>query len=111
MFDSDLDREFVDGNPDAVRQSHPLFFPRSHNDTSYGFPKCLIKKYKIEVMEEGGEWETAIEVCDNHQRFITHELNREVKAVRLIPLTTYYSESKTEDYGASMAHIFNFEIL
>jgi hypothetical protein len=32
------------------------------------------------------------------------------KAVRLIPISTYHSERKTEDYGSSTAHIFNFEI-
>lgn len=110
VFDSDLDREYVEGNPDAVRYTAPLFFPKSHNNTTYGFPKCLIKHYKIEVMEEGGEWTTAVEVFDNHQRFVHHEINKTLKAVRLIPLSTYMSEAMTEDYGSSTAHLFNFEI-
>jgi hypothetical protein len=61
-------------------------------------------------MENDGEWKTAIEVFDNHQRFVRHELNKTVKAVRLVPLTTYYSETMTETYGSATAHIFNFEI-
>ena len=110
VLDSDLDREYTYGNPDALHTSSTLFFPKSYNNTSFGFPKCLIKHYKIEVMDENGGWVTAIEVFDNHQRFIKHELNVTTKAVRFVPLSTYHSETKTEDYGSSTAHIFNFEL-
>ncbi len=110
VFDSDLDREYTDGNPDALHTSSTLFFPKSYNNTTFGFPKCLVKHYKIEFMDESGVWNTAIEVFDNHQRFVKHELNLTAKAVRLIPISTYHSERKTEDYGSSTAHIFNFEI-
>ena len=110
VFDSDLDREYTYGNPDALHTSTTLFFPKSYNNTTFGFPKCLIKSYKIEVMDDNGNWETAIKICDNHQRFVKHELNVKTKGVRLIPLTTYHSETKTTDYGSSTAHIFNFEL-
>ena len=110
VLDSDLDREYTYGNPDALHTSSTLFFPKSYNNTSFGFPKCLIKHYKIEIMDEKGGWVTAIEVFDNHQRFIKHELNVTTKAVRFVPLSTYHSETKTEDYGSSTAHIFNFEL-
>ncbi|MBQ8309799.1 MAG: hypothetical protein IJX80_02155 [Clostridia bacterium] len=110
VFDSDLDREYTDGNPDALHTSSTLFFPKSYGNTSFGFPKCLIKHYKIEVVDESGNWNTAVEIFNNHQRFVKHELNVVTKAVRLIPLNTYHSERKTEDYGSSTAHIFNFEI-
>ena len=110
VFDSDLDREYTYGNPDALHTSSTLFFPKSYKNTSFGFPKCLVKHYKIEVMGEGGEWQTAVEVFDNHQRFIKHELSVKTKAVRLVPLSTYHSETKTEDYGSSTAHVFNFEL-
>ena len=110
VFDSDLDREYTDGNPDALHTSSTLFFPKSYNNTSFGFPRCLIKHYKIEVTDALGEWKTAVEIFDNHQRFVKHELNVITKAVRLIPLSTYHSERKTEDYGSSTAHIFNFEL-
>lgn len=51
------------------------------------------------------------EVSDNHQRFVRHFLNVDIKAVRFIPISTYHGERKTEDYGSSTAHIFNFEVL
>ena len=110
VFDSDLDREYTDGNPDALHTSSTLFFPKTYNNTTFGFPKCLIKHYKIEILDELKNWKTIIEISDNHQRFIKHELNTVTKAVRLIPISTYHSERKTEDYGSSTAHIFNFEI-
>ena len=109
VFDSDLDREYTDGNPDALHTSTTLFFPKSYDNTSFGFPKCLIKHYRIDVEDASGEWKTAVEVFDNHQRFVRHELNTAAKAVRLVPLSTYHSERKTEDYGSSTAHIFSFE--
>jgi hypothetical protein len=109
VFDSDLDREYTEGNPDGLHTSAVLFFPKKYNDTTFGFPRCLVKSYIVQILDENG-WSTAINVTDNHQRFIKHQLNKTVSAVRLIPLSTYHSETKTEDYGSSTAHIFNFEI-
>ena len=110
VLDSDLDREYTEGNPDGLHTSAVLFFPASYNNTRFGFPKCLIKHYKIELLNENGQWETAVEVTDNHQRFIKHSLGKVTAAVRFVPLSTYHSETKTEDYGSSTAHIFNFEV-
>ena len=73
-----------------------------------------IKKHEVDICVIGGGLSgcfAAIEVFDNHQRFIKHTLNMTVNAVRFIPLSTYHSERKTNDYGSSTAHIFNFEIL
>ena len=70
----------------------------------------MIKHYRIDVLSDNGEWTTAIEVSDNHQRFIKHTLNLDAKAVRLVPISTYHSERKTTDYGSSTAHVFNFEV-
>ena len=110
VFDSDLDREYTDGNPDGLNNSSVLFFPLSHNGTTFGFPRCLIKHYRIEIEDEMGCRRIAVEVSDNHQRFVKHMLNITAKSVHFIPLSTYHSESKTEDYGSSTAHLFNFEV-
>ena len=69
-----------------------------------------VSRYRIDVQDESGAWTTAVEVSDNHQRFVRHALNCTAKAVRLVPLSTYHSERKTEDYGSSTAHIFAFEV-
>ena len=50
------------------------------------------------------------EDTQNHQRFIRQALNVRAKAIRFIPLSTYFSETKSEDYGSSVAHLFNFEV-
>ena len=110
VFDSDLDREYTDGNPDALHTSSTLFYPKSYHNTTFGFPKCLIKHYRIQVMDASGCWNTVIDIPDNHRRFVKHQINMTTKAVRLIPISTYHSQRKTEDYGSSTAHIFNFEV-
>ncbi|MBE6690716.1 MAG: FAD-dependent oxidoreductase [Ruminococcaceae bacterium] len=110
VFDSDLDREYTDGNPDALHTSTTIFYLRSYNNTTFGFPKCLVKRYRIEAKDEHGAWQTVLEVTDNHQRFVKHTLDITTTAVRLIPLSTYHSERKTEDYGSATAHIFSFDL-
>lgn len=110
VLDSDLDREFTDGNPNGLNTSAVLFFPYSHHQTTFGFPRCLIKHYRIEAQGEDGAWTTVFEDRENHQRFIRRALNITAKAVRFIPLSTYFSETKVEDYGSSVAHLFNFEV-
>ena len=110
VLDSDLNRDFVEGNPDGLNTSSVLFFPYSHNQTTFGFPRCLVKRYRVEAQGENGEWKTVFEETDNHQRLIRQPLDVVARAVRLIPLSTYFSETKTEDYGSSVAHIFNFEV-
>lgn len=102
--------EYTDGNPDALHTTSTLFFPKTYNRTTFGFPKCLIKHYRIEFLNGNDEWKSAVEVLDNHRRFVKHTLNVEAKAVRLIPISTYHSERKTNDYGSSTAHLFNFEV-
>lgn len=110
VFDSDLNRECVEGNPDGLHTSSVLFFPLSHNKTTFGFPDSLIKSYRIEALDKAGEWYTVYETGNNHQRFV--RLNTEITtaAIRFIPLTTYRSEKKGEDYGSSTAHIYAFEV-
>ena len=111
VLDSDLNREFTDGNPDGLHTSTVLFFAASHNNTTFGFPKCLIKHFKIEAQDAEGNWSVVYEKDDNHQRFIREKLDITAKAVRFVPLSTYQSELKVEDYGSSVAHLFAFEVV
>ena len=111
VVDSDLNREYVEGNPNGLHTSSVLFFPASHNNTTFGFPTTVLKSFRIEVKNEAGEWVTAYETNDNHQRLIRRKLDVVTTGVRLIPLTTYLSEMKCEDYGSSTAHIFAFEVV
>jgi len=53
---------------------------------------------------------SALVACIPLLTFFIMLLGVKAKAVRLIPLSTYHSETKTEDYGCATAHIFNFEV-
>lgn len=110
IVDSDLDREYTEGNPDALNISTTLFKRLDYNHTSFGFPKCMLKSFKIEVLSDNGEWNTVYETHNNHQRMVRGKINTDTTAVRFIPLGTYYSESLWNDYGSSQAHIFSFEV-
>lgn len=110
IVDSDLNRECTDGNPDGLNTSSVLFYPLSHNGTTFGFPSCLLKSFRIEARTANGSWETVYETNSNHQRMIREKLDVTTDAIRLIPLSTYYSEKKYEDYGSSSVHIFAFEV-
>lgn len=110
VVDSDLDREYVDGNPDALNISTVLFKPLSHNRTTFGFPRCMVKHFKVETQNEQGQWNTVYENRENYQRFIRESLDVTAKAIRFVPLSTYASEMMSDTYGSATAHIFAFEV-
>ena len=111
VVDSDLNREYVEGNPDGLNTSTVLFYPRSHNHTTFGFPSSVLRSFRIEALDAEGQWQTVYQTASNHQRLIRESLDVTTTAVRLIPLSTYFSERKCEDYGSSTAHIFSFDVL
>jgi len=110
VVDSDLDREYVEGNPDLLHISAPLMRPMHHNYSRLGFPKTILKEFRIEALNDAGEWVTVYETADNHQRLIREELSVDTTAVRLIPVHTYYSASMWTTFGSTQAHIFSFEV-
>ena len=110
IVDSDLDREYTDGNPDALNISATLFRRSDYNHTMFGFPKCMLKEFAVEVINEDGEWEEVYYTDSNYQRMITGNINRDTTAVRLMPKNTYFSASLWTTYGSAQAHIFAFDI-
>jgi len=91
--------------------SATLFRRLDYNYTSFGFPKCMLKSFKIEVLDDDGNWQTVYETDRNHQRMIREKLNVDTTAVRLVPLGTYFSEPIWDQlYGSAQAHIFAFEV-
>ncbi len=110
VVDSDLDREFTEGNPDVLNISCTLFRRKDYNHTTFGFPKCMVKDFRIEAQEEDGTWKTVYKMKDNYQRLIRDTLNVETTALRLIPEDTYFSASLWNTYGSAQAHIFAFDI-
>lgn len=111
IVDSDLDREYTEGNPRVLNISAPLFRRMDYNYTSFGFPKCMLKAFRVEALDDNGEWITVYETNNNHQRMIREKLDVDTTAVRLIPLETYLSEELgLATYGSAQAHIFSFEV-
>ncbi|MDR2674628.1 MAG: FAD-dependent oxidoreductase [Opitutaceae bacterium] len=109
VFDSDLNREFTEGNPDGLMTSWVMFHPLSHNKTTFGFPGCMMKSYRVEA-RTGGEWKTVFETDENYQRLVRLNINVTADAVRFIPLATHMSAKKGNDYGSSVAHLYAFEV-
>ena len=110
IVDSDLDREYTEGNPAVLNISATLFRRLDYNYTTFGFPKCMLKAFRVEALDDNGEWKTVYETDNNYQRMIREKLDIDTTAVRLIPLSTYFSESMWNTYGSAQAHIFSFEV-
>ncbi len=110
VFDSDLDREYIDGNPDLMTISMVASRKLSYNNTSFGFPRCMIRHFRIEALDDQNQWVTVYECEDNHQRLIRESLNITTSALRFIPLATYETDRITETYGSGQAHVFSFDI-
>lgn len=110
IADSDLDREQIEGNPDLMYIPMPLFYPLSYNRTTFGFPKCMLKAFRIEALDDNGEWKTVWETDRNYQRLVRAPLDVDTTAIRLVPVGTWGSEALINTYGSAVAHIFNFEV-
>ena len=111
IVDSDLDREYTEGNPRVLNISATLFRRLDYNRTSFGFPKCILKAFRVEALNDAGEWECVYETRKNHQRMIRQIIDVDTTAIRLIPLDTYFSEELgVATYGSAQAHIFAFEV-
>lgn len=111
IVDSDLDREYTEGNPRVLNISATLFRRMDYNYTSFGFPKCMLKAFRIEALDDAGNWKIVYETDRNHQRMIREKLELDTTAIRLIPMKTYFSEELgAAAYGSAQAHIFSFEV-
>lgn len=111
IVDSDLDREYTEGNPRVLNISTTLFRRMDYNRTSFGFPKCMLKAFRVEALDDAGEWKVVYETDHNRQRMIREAIDVDTTAVRLIPLSTYFSEEMGKaTYGSAQAHIFAFEV-
>ena len=109
VCDSDLDRENFDGHPDLLTIPMPLFRGPGYGNTSFTFPRTVLKRFKVEARGTDGEWATVFETDSNHQRLVRGAIGRECLGIRLLPLATWGSDLKQETYGSATAHIFAFE--
>lgn len=110
ICDSDLDREFIEGNPNLVKIPMPLFHARSYNGTSFGFPSCVLKKFRLEIPSGSGGWESVYEADNNIMRLVRGTLDVECESIRLVPLETWASAGLYHTYGSGCVHLFSFEV-
>lgn len=89
IFDSFLNRKYPN-----MPYSYPLEQP------SFRLPETLIKEYVIELSSSAGDTHI-IEVSDNHQRFVLHEVGMKVNKIRFIPKSTH---------GSHEFRLFSFEV-
>jgi len=110
VVDSDLEREYMEGNPNLMKIPMPLFFASSYEHTSFGFPTCVLKEFTIDILDDKGEWKTVFEATDNIMRLICGKIDAETTAVRLVPKATWHSSRLYHTYGSGKCHIFAFEV-
>ncbi|MDL2319148.1 FAD-dependent oxidoreductase [Eubacteriales bacterium OttesenSCG-928-A19] len=110
VLDSDLDREYIDGNPDLLTISMVACRKLAYDNTSFGFPRCMVRHFRIEALAEDGRWVAVYECDDNYQRLVRHALDVETTAIRYVPLATYATDMVTETYGSGQAHVFAFDV-
>ena len=89
VFDSDLNRKY-----------HNMPFNYPLVETKFKLPETLVKEYLVEGIS-ADEGVYSIHVTDNHQRFVKHAVDWNVKEIRLTPLATH---------GAEDPRIFDFEV-
>jgi hypothetical protein len=90
VFDSDLNREI---------HNMPCNYPLEQND--FHVPMSMIKEFKIEAEDKGGNWFIVASVENNYQRMVKLNVDVKTKAIRFIPLSTW---------GLEKAHVFSLDL-
>ena len=99
IFDSDLNRSTLPA--DVADNDRPMKSSYFRKAEAIYLPKTMIKDFRLEALDEQGQWQTIQDVKGNYQRRVILPLNLRTKAIRLVPLATW---------GAEDCHIFSFDI-
>ena len=89
VFDSDLNRKY---------HNMPCNYPLVQ--TKFKLPNTLIREYVIEGESKSGE-KFSIHITDNHQRFVKHKVDWQVKSLKFIPISSH---------GCEEFRLFDFEV-
>ncbi len=89
VFDSDL--------KDHKRM--PCSYPLKGNHVH--LPAMLTRAFDIDVLDEQGQWQTACQVNENHQRLVWVPLETVTRAVRFVARASW---------GAPQVHLFAFDV-
>jgi len=90
VFDSNLNRAI---------HNMPCNYPLEQND--FHVPESMVKEFKIEALDELGNWVLVAEVKNNYQRLVKLQVDVKTKAVRFIPVSTW---------GSEKAHVFSLDL-
>ncbi len=99
VFDSDLERETVDGNP--TLKIYPMLANRFLDSKEFSPPKTFVKDCKIEYKLHDGTWKCAYDIKNNEKRLVKLPMEVITSAVRLTASATW---------GTKTAHVFAFEV-
>ena len=91
VFDSNLNRSI---------HNMPCNYPLEQND--FHVPESMVKEFKIEALDELGNWVLVAEVKNNYQRLVKLQVDVKTKAVRFIPVSTW---------GSEKAHVFSLDLI
>lgn len=99
ILDSDLERTSCDG--DATLRTYPMVCNKYRDVLGFGFPKTMLRSFRLEYRTQDGEWKLIEQIDDNIRRLVVVCCNVCATAVRFIPLASY---------GSADAHIFSFDV-
>ena len=100
VLDSDLNRTSWQSQKWYVK-CYPMVCNRFLNDQPVTVPATLLKEFSVYVDEGDGLWKFLYNEDNNYQRLVNIPINRNVKAVKLLPTGTW---------GAKNARIFSIEL-
>jgi hypothetical protein len=64
-------------------------------------PATMTRAFRVEALDEEGEWEVIARVEDNYQRLVRVRIDVETDALRFIPEATW---------GADTVHLFALDV-
>jgi hypothetical protein len=99
VLDSDLERETCSGHP--VLRTYPMLCNRFYHMEPFGFPRTMLRSFRLEYRDETGAWRLAAAITNNIQRLVVIPVECMTRAVRLVP---------EETWGDDTAHLFAFDV-
>ena len=83
LLDPELNEELPSSRAKTWQASH-------HFAAREGLPGHLLKDFRIEIQQADGNWQTALQVSDNHHRMVKLALNDvQTRAIRLVCESTW----------------------
>lgn len=99
VFDSDLNRVTL---PETEsRDNRPMKAGYFRGAKAVHVPKTMIRAFRIEVLDDRGQWTILRQVDNNYQRLVVLPVRAHAAAIRFVPLATW---------GSDRFHVFAFDV-